>query len=496
MYFLLNQFDLLLSLIVIPLIAAIVISLTPRYLEKLSRQISLISMWIVFNLSLLLWIFNDSTTTQIQHAKYYLVLPGMNISLFLGVDGISLFFVLLTTLLFPLCILASYQKINIHEKEYLICFLVMESMIIAIFSVLDIFFFYIFFESVLIPMFLIILIWGSRERKIRAGYLLFLYTVIGSLFMLVAILDIHSQFGTTNYLLLLSTKFPEDYQYYVWFAFFISFAVKVPMLPFHIWLPEAHVEAPTAGSVILAGILLKLGTYGIIRFLIPLFPLATLYYTPLVYTMASVAVMYTSLTAIRQNDMKRIIAYASVAHMNLVLLGIFSLTLQGIEGAIIQSISHGFVSSALFLCVGVLYERHHSRLLEYYGGVTLVMPLFATIFLFFILANIAFPMTSSFVGEFLILAGTYDSNTFAAFLGCTGMVLGTVYSLWLYNRICYGQIKEKYIKLFSDINKREFFVFLPLILGTLIMGIYPDIFLQPMHVPVSSLIEHMSFNIK
>jgi len=366
----------------------------------------------------------------------------------------------------------------------------MESMLIAVFSLLDIFLFYVFFESVLIPMFLIVVIWGSRERKIRAAYLLFLYTLVGSLIMLYAIIDIQSKYGTTNYLLLLTTTFPEEYQHYVWLAFFISFAIKVPMLPFHLWLPEAHVEAPTTGSVILAGILLKLGTYGILRFLIPLFPLATHYYTPFVYTLASVGVIYASLTAIRQNDMKRIIAYASVAHMNLVIMGLFSLTIQGIEGAIIQSISHGFVSSALFLCVGVLYDRHHTRLLEYIGGVVLIMPIFSIIFLFFTLANIAFPLTSSFVGEFLILVGIFESNTFVAVLGSTGMVLGTIYSLWLYNRICFGQIKEKYIRLFSDLTFEELSVFLPLIAATFIMGIYPRLFLKCLHFTVIAFIDH------
>jgi proton-translocating NADH-quinone oxidoreductase chain M len=360
----------------------------------------------------------------------------------------------------------------------------MESLLLAVFTVLDIFLFYIFFESILIPMFLVILIWGSRERKIRAGYLLFMYTVIGSLFMLFGILDLHTIYGTTNYLILLKTNFPEEYQCLVWIAFFISFAVKVPMMPFHIWLPEAHVEAPTSGSVLLAGLLLKLGTYGILRFLIPLFPYATIYYTPFVYTLASTAVIYTSLTAIRQVDIKRIIAYASVAHMNLVLLGLFSLTTQGIEGAILQSISHGFVSSALFLCVGVLYDRHHSRLLEYYGGLATVMPLFAVIFLFFSLANIAFPLTSSFVGELLILSGVFESNTFAAVLGSTGMVLGTIYSLWVYNRISYGQLKEIYIISFKDIDRQEFIVFLPLVLATLVVGIYPELILKSLHMSV------------
>jgi proton-translocating NADH-quinone oxidoreductase chain M len=474
----------LLMLIILPLFLSILVGILPRRKTILIRKVVLSGMFMIFNFSLLLWSFFDNGTTHFQYVKNYTLFLGHNVDFTLGVDGISIFFVLLTTFLMPLCILSSYKKISNFEKEYFICFLVMESLLLAVFTVLDVFLFYIFFESILIPMFLVIVIWGSRERKIRAGYLLFMYTVIGSLFMLFGILDLYTIYGTTNYLILLKTNFPEEYQCLIWIAFFISFAVKVPMMPFHIWLPEAHVEAPTSGSVLLAGLLLKLGTYGILRFLIPLFPYATIYYTPFVYTLASTAVIYTSLTAIRQIDIKRIIAYASVAHMNLVLLGLFSLTTQGVEGAILQSISHGFVSSALFLCVGVLYDRHHSRLLEYYGGLATVMPVFAVIFLFFSLANIAFPLTSSFVGELLILAGVFESNTFAAVLGSTGMVLGTIYSLWVYNRISYGQLKEIYIISFKDVDRQEFVVFFPLILATLVVGIYPELILKSLHMSV------------
>jgi len=316
----------------------------------------------------------------------------------------------------------------------------------------------------------------------------FLYTLLGSVLMLLAILWIYFHAGTTDYQILLTTEFDEDVQKFLWLAFFASFASKVPMVPVHIWLPEAHVEAPTAGSVILAGILLKLGTYGFLRFSMPLFPYATNYFTPLVYTFACIAIVYTSLTAIRQTDLKRIIAYSSVAHMNLVMVGLFTLNAQGIEGAILQQLSHGLVSGALFLCIGVIYDRHHTRLIKYYGGLAHTMPLYVIIFLFFTMANIALPGTSSFVGEFLILAGSFQSNTTVCFLAATGMVLGGCYSLWLFNRAAYGNIKVQYIHKFGDINRREFATFLPLLILTLVMGIYPEIWLDPMHVSVQNLL--------
>jgi proton-translocating NADH-quinone oxidoreductase chain M len=397
--------------------------------------------------------------------------------------------------LVPLCILASLYSVKTYLKEYMIAFLVMETLLLIVFCILDLVLFYIFFESVLIPMFLIVGIWGSRERKVRAAYMLFLYTLIGSVLMLLAILYIYSVAGTTDYQILLTIQFDGSVQKVLWLAFFASFAVKVPMVPVHIWLPEAHVEAPTAGSVILAGVLLKLGSYGLLRFSMPLFPVGTIYFTPLVYAMAAIAVIYTSLTAIRQSDMKRIIAYASVAHMNVILVGMFALNANGLEGAMIQQLSHGLVSSALFLGVGVLYDRHHSRLVKYYGGMAHVMPIFVMIFLFFTMANIALPGTSSFVGEFLILVGAFQANTTVTFLAATGMVLGGAYSLWLYNRVAFGNLKVQSIAEFSDINRREFFIQLPLILGTLLMGIYPEIFLDVMHVSIANLIEQITLGI-
>ena len=342
-------------------------------------------------------------------------------------------------------------------------------------------------------MFLIVGIWGSRERKTLAAYYFFLYTLLGSVLMLLSILYIYYQVGTTDYEVLLTFSFSEIEQKFLWFTFFVAFAAKVPMVPVHLWLPEAHVEAPTAGSVLLAGVLLKLGTYGFIRFSIPLLPKASFYFTPLVYTIAVVGIIYTSFTAIRQSDFKRIIAYTSIAHMNLVMLGIFSFNVIGIEGAIFQSLSHGFVASALFLVIGVVYERYHTRLVKYYGGLASVMPLYIAIFLFFTMANIAFPGTSSFIGEFLILAGSFECNTSVTFLGATGVVIGACYSLWLFNRIAFGNVKIQYTKKFIDLNKREFLAFLPLLIGTLVTGILPDIFLTTIHASVNSLIEFIYF---
>jgi len=309
--------------------------------------------------------------------------------------------------------------------------------------------------------------------------------------MLLGIIYIYDQVGSTDYETLLNVSLTVPEQKYLWLAFFASFATKVPMMPMHIWLPEAHVEAPTAGSVILAGVLLKLGTYGFIRFSLPLFPEASIYFTPLVYSMGAIAVIYTSLTAIRQTDLKRIIAYTSVAHMNLVIIGLFSFNIIGLEGAMLQSLSHGFVASALFLIIGIIYDRHHTRMVKYYGGLVHIMPIFSIIFLIFTMANIALPGTSSFVGEILILVGVYKTNTTITVLGATGMVFGGAYSLWLFNRIIYGNLKTQYLSNFYDIEKREFLIFLPLLLGTFVMGVYPELFLNPMHVSINNLVDQI-----
>nr|YP_011008062.1 NADH dehydrogenase subunit 4 [Desmarestia aculeata]WBP69928.1 NADH dehydrogenase subunit 4 [Desmarestia aculeata] len=456
----------------------------PSSQKLIMRQFALGITSAVFVFSLFLWLGFDQSTCKFQFVVDSLWLPLANINLILGVDGISLFFIILTTLIFPLCLLASWSFDKGSVKSYLISFLSMELVLLLVFTNLDLLFFYIFFETVLIPMFLVIGIWGSRQRKIRAAYMFFLYTLLGSLFMLIGIVYIYLFAGTTDYEALSVIGFSSYDQKWLWLAFFASFAAKVPMLPVHIWLPEAHVEAPTAGSVILAGILLKLGSYGFLRFSLGLLPLASVYFTPLVFSLSLFGVVYTSLTAIRQTDLKRLIAYTSVAHMNLVMIGLFTGTVIGIEAAVLQSLSHGFVSSALFLIIGVLYDRWHSRVVKYYGGLTHTMPIFITIFLFFTMANLGLPGTSSFVGEFLLLVSAFEANTTACFFAATSMILGGGYSLWLFNRIAYGNVKIVGV----DLSFREFVLFLPLVLGTLFMGIYPNIFFSPMHATVANVV--------
>jgi NADH-quinone oxidoreductase subunit M len=486
------QDHLIRSLIALPIIGS---ALVLRLPETWARSTGLLFSWVTFLLSLFLWILFDRGTAQFQFLETFDWVAGAhNLKMCFGVDGISLFFILLTTRLIPLCLLASWEAIRVHVREYIVAFLMMEAMLILVFTVLDVVVFYIFFESVLIPMFLIVGVWGSRARKVRAAYMFFRYTLVGSVLMLLAILRIYFEAGTTDYQALLTTEFSFDRQRILWLAFFASFATKVPMVPVHIWLPEAHVEAPTAGSVILAGVLLKLGTYGLVRFSLPLFPAATVYFTPFVYTMCVLAVVYTSLTAIRQTDMKRIIAYASVAHMNVTLIGVFSLTAPGVEGGLYQMLSHGIVSSALFLCVGVLYDRHHTRRLKYYGGVAHAMPMYVTLFLIFTMANIALPGTSSFVGEFLILLGAFNVNTAAAFGGATGMVLGGGYALWLFNRVAYGNVKTQFMGAWDDLNRREWAILLPLALITIYGGVYPEPFLDTMRESVAHLIEQVHRN--
>jgi proton-translocating NADH-quinone oxidoreductase chain M len=485
--------NLLIYVLMFPIFGILVLLLLPSKEEKLLKLVALNFSCLSFIGSLLLWGFFQKSTSSFQFVVKLFWLPSLNLNFTLGIDGISIFFLLLTTLLIPLCILTSWNSVKENIKEFLIAFLILDFFLIGTFCVLDLLLFYIFFESVLIPMFLIVGIWGSRERKILAAYYFFLYTLLGSVLMLLSILYIYYQVGTTDYEVLLTFAFLPLEQKFLWFTFFLAFAGKVPMIPLHLWLPEAHVEAPTAGSVILAGILLKLGTYGFIRFSLPLFPKASFFFTPLVYTIAVIGIIYTSFTAIRQTDFKRIIAYTSIAHMNLVILGIFSFNNVGIEGAILQSLSHGFVASALFLIIGVVYDRYRTRIVQYYGGLASVMPIYIFIFLFFTMANISFPGTSSFVGEFLLLAGSFKVNTSVTFLGATGVIIGAAYSLWLFNRIAYGNLKTQYTTKFLDLSPREFIVFLPLILGTLVVGIYPNIFLTSIHMSVNSLVEFLYF---
>jgi len=485
--------NLLIYILFLPLTGCLLLTFISSNNKKLLKLVALNFSCLTFICTLFLWVFFNKSTGIFQFVIKIFWLPNLNLNFILGVDGISLFFVVLTSLLIPLCFLISWNSIERNLKEYLISFLIMEFFLIGVFCILDLLLFYIFFESVLIPMFLIIGVWGSRERKIRAAYFFFIYTLLGSVLMLLSILYIYSEIGTTDYEVLLTFSFSKLEQNILWLTFFFSFASKVPMIPVHLWLPEAHVEAPTAGSVILAGVLLKLGTYGFIRFLLPLFPEACFYFSPFVYSLSALGIVYTSFTAIRQTDFKRIIAYTSIAHMNLVMLGIFSFNTIGIEGAILQSLSHGFVASSLFLIIGIVYDRHHTRIVKYYGGLVHVMPLYSFIFLFFTMANIGLPGTSSFIGEFLILVGSFKTNTSITFLGATGMVIGGCYSLWLFNRIIYGNLKTQYFNEFIDINKREFLTFFPLIIGTIFMGLLPNIFLAPIHFSVNFLIELMVF---
>ena len=493
-FFFLNMTSLLVFIIVLPLIGVFLMLCVPASNHLLLKSIALNVSCFLYSISLFLWVFFNKSVGSFQFVSKSLWIPFLNLNFSLGIDGISLFFILLTTLLIFLCILISWTSVNINIKEFLIAFLVMEFFLLGVFSTLDLLLFYIFFESVLIPMYLIVGTWGSRERKIRAAYFFFIYTLLGYVLMLLSILYIFYQVGTTNYEVLLTFIFSKTEQKLLWLSFFGSFATKVPMVPVHLWLPEAHVEAPTAGSVILAGVLLKLGTYGFIRFSFPLFPEASFYFTPIVYLLAIVGIVYTSFTAIRQTDFKRIIAYTSVAHMNLVMVGLFSFNTIGLEGAILQSLSHGFVASALFLIIGIVYERHHTRMVKYYGGLVHTMPLYTFVFLFFTMSNIGLPGTGSFVGEFLILAGSFKTNSTATFISATSMIIGGCYSLWLFNRISYGNINIQYLKNYIDLNQREMFIFLPLILGTTTIGLYPEIFLNSMHMSVHMLVEIIHIN--
>lgn len=480
-----NQ-SLIFYLLLIPLIG--VLTLIPTKENKTIKLITLNTTSLTFLFSLFLWITFEKKISKFQFITDINWISLINLNYILGIDGISLFFLLLSTLLFPICILTSWNNIN-ENKNYFLAFLILEFFLIGAFSSVELILFYIFFESVLIPMFLIIGVWGSRERKVKASYYFFLYTLLGSILMLISIVYIQSQLGTTNYEILITYSFSTLEQKLIWFSFFLSFSSKVPSVPMHLWLPEAHVEAPTAGSVILAGILLKLGTYGFIRFSIPIFPKASFYFTPLIFSISIISLIYASFTAIRQTDLKRVIAYTSIAHMNLVVLGIFSFNPIGIEGAILQCLSHGFVASALFLVIGTLYDRHHTKIIKYYGGLVHFMPVGTIIYFFFTLANLGLPGTSSFVGELLILTGLFKISNSVGFFSATGMILSGCYSLWLYNRISYGNIKIQYLKKMVDLSKIEFFMYVPLIVPTLIIGLNPNIFLNALHMAVNKLLE-------
>nr|BDI13116.1 NADH dehydrogenase subunit 4 [Begonia coptidifolia] len=478
------------GLILCPVLGSITPLFIPNSRIRPIRLIGLCASLITFLYPPVPRIQFDPSTAKSQFVESLRWLPYENINLYLGIDGISLFFVILTTFLIPICILVGWSGMRSYGKEYITASLIREFLMIAVFRMLDPLLFYVLPESVLIPMFIIIGVWGSRQRKIKAAYQFFLYTLLGSVFMLLAILLILLQTGTTDLQISLTTELSERRQIFLWIASFASFAVKVPMVPVHIWLPEAHVEAPTAGSVILAGIPLKLGTHGFLRFSIPMFPEATLCSTPFIYTLSAIAIIYTSLTTSRQIDLKKIIAYSSVAHMNLVTIGMFSPNIQGIGGSILPMLSHGLVPSALFLCVGVLYDRHKTRLVRYYGGSVSTMPNLSTIFFSSTLANMSSPGTSSFIGEFPISVGAFQRNSLVATLAALGMILGAAYSLWLYNRVVSGNLKPDFLHKFSDPNGREVSIFIPFFVGVVRMGVHPKVFPDRMHTSVSNLVQH------
>ena len=475
----------------LPLVGALfclIVNGPKEAVDRNCRSVALVTTLATFLISLLLWIRFDPTKAGFQFEEKVAWVPALNIGYHAGIDGISLFFVLLSTLLTPICILASWESIKVRVKEYMIAFLVLETFMVGMFCALDLALFYVFFEGVLIPMFLIIGVWGGK-RRVYAAFKFFLYTLLGSVLMLLAIIAVYWQVGTTDLPTVMEKlDLPFTWQCWLWLAFFASFSVKVPMWPVHTWLPDAHVEAPTAGSVILAGVLLKMGGYGFLRFSIPLFPEATQYFAPLVFGLSIVAVIYTSLVALVQEDMKKLIAYSSVAHMGFVTIGAFVMNVQGVQGSIFQMLSHGIVSAALFLCVGVVYDRMHTREIAAYGGLVHRMPRYAFTFLFFTLASVGLPGLSGFVGEFLVLLGAFKANTWVAFLAATSLILGAAYALWLYRKIVFGELTKDSLKGILDMNRREIAIFLPLVLLTIWMGVYPNSFLDPMAPAVDKLI--------
>ena len=452
-----------------------------------SRNVALLTSIATFLVSLLAWAGFNPQSADFQLVDQARWLPGFDINYKMGVDGISVFFVLLSTFLTPICILSAWEAVQKRVKEYMIAFLVLETMMVGMFCSLDLVLFYMFFEGVLIPMFIIIGVWGG-PRRVYAAFKFFLYTLLGSVLMLLAILAMYFDAHTTDIQVLMTHGFPHAMQTWLWLAFFASFAVKVPMWPVHTWLPDAHVEAPTAGSVILAGVLLKMGGYGFLRFSVPMFPLASHDLSAVIFTLSVVAVIYTSLVALVQQDMKKLIAYSSVAHMGFVTLGIFTVNVHGVEGSIFQMLSHGIVSGALFLCVGVVYDRLHTREITRYGGLAKNMPAYAFVFMFFTMASVGLPGTSGFVGELLVLMGAFEANSWVALFAATGLILGAAYMLYLYRRIIFGKLTKEDLKGLLDLSPREVAVFVPLIVMVLWMGVYPSTFLDPIHASVSKLI--------
>ena len=489
------NFPILSSLILLPIIGSFFIIFI-KSSNKDNRSIKLIALFTSFAnflLSLYLWYQFDNSIYQFQFVENKKWLIGL-INYKVGVDGISILFILLTTFIIPLCIISVNHTIKHRNKEFLIAILLMESLMIGVFCSLDLVIFYLFFEGGLIPMFLIIGIWGG-QRRVYSAFKFFLYTLLGSVLMLIAIISIYWITGTTDFVEIYNQGISLKYQKLLWLAFFSSFAVKTPMWPVHTWLPDAHVEAPTAGSVILAAILLKMAGYGFIRFSLGLFPNASEYFVPLVFFLSLVAIIYTSLVALMQEDMKKLIAYSSVAHMGFVTLGIFTFTQQGIEGSIYQMISHGLISAALFFCVGVLYDRMHTRLIKQYGGIVSIMPKYAIVFMIFTLGAVGLPGTTGFVGEFLILIGVFKKNFLVAVIASLGIILAAAYMLWLYKRVVFGEIQNEDLKKMIDLNYSEIAILWALAIPTIFFGFYPDPLINTVEVSVNNLIDVYNFNV-
>jgi len=490
------NFPILSSLILLPTIGALFIFFVRSSSEKYqaSKYLSLFISVANFILSIYLWYVFDKNSVDFQFVENREWLLGF-VNYKVGIDGISILFIILTTFITPICIISVNATIKKRLKDFLIAILLMETFMIGVFCSLDLVVFYLFFEAGLIPMFLIIGIWGG-ERRVYSAFKFFLYTLLGSVLMLIAIISIYWITGTTDVEKLYEIGIDAKYQNLLWLAFFSSFAVKTPMWPVHTWLPDAHVEAPTAGSVLLAAILLKMAGYGFIRFSLGLFPLASDYFVPLIYFLSLVAIIYTSLVALMQEDMKKLIAYSSVAHMGFVTLGIFTMTQQGIEGSIFQMISHGLISAALFLCVGVVYERHHTRLINKYGGLVQIMPKYAVVFMVFTLGALGLPGTSGFVGEFLILIGTFKKSFLVATIASLGVILGAAYMLWLYKRIIFGEIINNELKSMIDLKKFETLILFSLVIPIIFFGLYPEPLINSMEVSVGNLLDIFNTSIK